>query len=398
MRILLLCTKPPYPPHDGGSRATYNLMESLRAEGHTITLLTMCTHKHGLTDKERDRLSAHVRLHTAHVKTNVTPHGFLFNLLFSHMPYNAVRFVSKPFDRALTRVLQLSVFDVIQLEGIYLMPYAGTIRQHSKALLVLRAHNVEQEIWMRLSGQEKNPLSRWYFRLLAHRIRNFETEMTGKYDLLVPITERDREQFAEMGSQAPACVIPAGVDAASVPPPPPEGFGLFFLGSLDWKPNQEGLLWFTEKVWLLLKKAHPDLGFEIAGRNAPGWLIRRLQYPGVVFRGEVPDAAAFVHSHGILVAPCFSGGGMRVKILESMALGRPVVTTSVGAEGLGAADGSEILLCEDPEAFAGAVESLLTDRTRYDDLSRRGYEFVHRRFDNRTLAHMLSEFYKNHLP
>lgn len=398
MRILLLCTKPPYPPHDGGSRASYNLMQSLRAAGHTITLLTMCTHKHNLSNRDRDHLSALVRLHTAFVRTAVTPHGFLFNLLFSRMPYNAVRFVSRSFDRALTRVLQLSVFDVIQLEGLYLMPYAGTIRRHSKALVVLRAHNVEQEIWSRISHQEKNPVKKWYFGLLANRILRFETQMTGTYDLLVPITERDRERFEEMGSRAPALVIPAGVDAVALPPGPPETLDLFFLGSLDWKPNQEGLLWFVERVWPRLKTAHPDLGFAVAGRNAPGWLVRKLHQPGVVFHGEVPDAAAFLHSHGILVAPCFSGGGMRVKILESMARGRPVITTPVGAEGLDATNGKEILLCGDPDAFEKAIEGLLADPGRYNDMSRRGYDFVHARFDNNTLADMLSGFYNNHLP
>jgi glycosyltransferase involved in cell wall biosynthesis len=397
MRILLLCTKPPYPPHDGGSRASYNLMQSLCASGHTITLLTMCTQKHGLTDRDRDQLSSLVRLHTAYVKTAVTVNGILYNLLFSRMPYNAVRFISKSFERALIRVLQLSVFDIIQLEGLYLMPYASTIRRHSKALLVLRAHNVEQEIWMRISDQEKNPLRKWYFGLLANRIRNFETEMTGKYDLLVPITERDLDCFAEMGSQAPALVIPAGVDAAAVLPPPPETPGLFFLGSLDWKPNQEGLLWFIEKVWPSLKAAHPDLVFDVAGRNAPGLLIRKLHQPGVVFHGEVPDAAVFLRSHSILVAPCFSGGGMRVKILESLAMGRPVITTPIGAEGLGATNGEEILLCDQPDDFVRAVEELLADLTRYEKMSRKGFEFVHARFDNQTLAAMLSEFYKIHL-
>lgn len=397
MRILLLCTKPPYPPHDGGSMATYSLMHSLLRLGHKVTLLTMCTQKHSLTSQAREKLASMVRLHSVSLKTGVTPHGFLANLLFSRKPYNAVRFIKGSFERTLSRILQLSVFDVVQLEGLYLMPYAETIRRYSDALLVLRAHNVEQEIWSRIALQEKHFFRKWYFTLLANRIRNFETAAVNRYDMLVPITERDLEAFATMGNYKPSKAIPAGIETTGVPGLPAGRPDLFFLGSLDWKPNQEGILWFTEHVFPSLIARYPDLLLHVAGRNAPGWLVRELQKPGLVYHAEVPDSAAFISAHGILVAPCFSGSGMRVKILEAMSHGRPVVTTSIGAEGLGIEQGQHMLLGENPEELLDAVNSLLSDPEIYNRLARNAFEFVRSRFDNQTLARELTAFYQSAL-
>jgi len=133
----------------------------------------------------------------------------------------------------------------------------------------------------------------------------------------------------------------------------------------------------------------------VAGRNAPAWLVRKLGKPGLVCHGEVPDSAAFISSHAILVAPCFSGSGMRVKILEAMSLGRPVVTTSIGAEGLGAEDSEYFMLREDPEEFGSAVNKLLSDPELYHHLARKGFEFVGTRFDNLTLARELTAFYQS---
>jgi glycosyltransferase involved in cell wall biosynthesis len=374
-------------------------MQSLLRLGHKVTLLTMCTQKHGLTEQEREKLTSQVRLHTAEVKTAVTPHGFLGNLLFSKKPYNAVRFIARSFERTLSRVLQLSVFDVVQLEGLYLMPYTETIRQHSNAIIVLRAHNVEQEIWSRIALQDNNAVRKWYFGLLARRIREFETAAVNRYDLLVPITERDLDAFTAMGSNKPARVIPAGIEITGELPGPPTGkLDLFFLGSLDWKPNQEGLLWFAEHVFPTLFEQYPDLLLHVAGRNAPSWLVKELRKPGLVYHGEVPDSATFIASHGILVAPCFSGSGMRVKILESMSLGRPVVTTSVGAEGLGTRDGGHFIVREDPQEFRSAVINLLSDPELYNRIARKGFEFAGARFDNLSLARELTEFYQSAHP
>jgi len=399
MNILQVCNKSPYPAHDGGSLASYSLMRSFSRLGHRVTLLTMCTPKHNLSITEREILSSMVQLYTVNVDTAVRTVKLLRNLVFSRLPYNAERFLFPAFEKELGRILQSAPFDIVQLEGLYLMPYVETIRQNSKAKVVLRAHNIEQELWKRISQTETNPVKRTYFRLLANRLMRFELAAVNRYDLLVPITQRDREEFDRMGNLKPAFVCPATLDGCD--PVSPDSVkpsnSLFFLGSLDWKPNQEGLLWFINQVFPKVKLLDSQISFHVAGRNAPDWLKDKIRGDGVFFHGEIPDASQFMQEHGILVSPCFSGGGMRVKIIEAMTQGKPVVTTSIGAEGLGAVHGKNILIGHSSAEFVDHIDRLLKFPDFYVKIGTNALTFVRQHFDNMKITANLATFYINHL-
>jgi polysaccharide biosynthesis protein PslH len=399
MNILQVCNKSPYPPHDGGSLASYSLMRSLGRLGHQVTLLAMCTPKHGLSDDERAVLSSMVRLFTVDVDTTVSLPRLLVNLLFSTKPYNAERFISADFAGELSNILKSAAFDIVQLEGLYLMPYVPAIRLNSQAKIVLRAHNVEQEIWQRIAATSENPVKKFYFNLLYRRIKQFESAAIDEYDLLVPITERDRMEFNRMGNTKPAFVCPAALelqDDAKMKPVPASP-SVFFLGSLDWKPNQEGIMWFIQEVFPQLRHRHQTLTFHIAGRNAPRWLQKRLSADGIAFHGEIPDAQQFIKSHDILVAPCFSGGGMRVKIIEAMALGIPVLTTPIGAEGLNAVNEEHILITDSAREFADYLDRLLKFPDFYGKIGENAMSFIRQHFNNMKISAELAEFYKSHL-
>jgi glycosyltransferase involved in cell wall biosynthesis len=398
MRILAICNKPPYPPHDGGSLASFNLITSLGRLGHEVTLLTMCTPKHRLTEAEKNRLSEMVSLYIQDVDTSVHPVRFLTNLLFSRLPYNAERFISPVFDKELARLLKSSGFDIVQLEGLYLMPYAETIRHYTAARIVLRAHNVEHEVWSRISQNETSFLRKRYLALLARRLVHFETFFLNRYDLLVPITARDRDEFNRMGNNKPVHVCPAAlyVEHLAIPETLPSEPSLFFLGSLDWKPNQEGLLWFVDQVFPVLRPRYPELKFHIAGRNAPEWLIKRIDNPGILFHGEIPDAGVFIRENGILVAPCFSGGGMRIKIIEAMANGKPVITTDMGAEGLDTKHRENILIGHTVDEYVDNLDGLLKFPDFYRKIALNAFAFVQQHFDNMKISAELAAFYKTH--
>jgi polysaccharide biosynthesis protein PslH len=399
MNILQVCNKTPYPPHDGGSLASYSLMRSFTRLGHQVTLLTMCTPKHNLSTAERETLSSMVQLYTVEVDTTVRTGRLLANLVLSRLPYNAERFLFPSFEKELARILQLQRYDIVQLEGLYLMPYVDTIRHHSKARIVLRAHNIEQEIWKRISQTETNPVKKTYFALLARRLRLFELAAINRYDLLVPITERDRIEFDRMGNLKPAFVCPATLDNYDFASPVSvkHSDSLFFLGSLDWKPNQEGLLWFINQVFPKIKSLDQKITFHVAGRNAPHWLKEKITGDGVFFHGEIPDATLFMQEHGILVSPCFSGGGMRVKIIEAMTQGKPVITTSIGAEGLGAVHGKNILIGHSSAEFVDHIDRLLKNPDFYVKIGTNALSFVRQHFDNMKITADLATFYKNHL-
>lgn len=172
------------------------------------------------------------------------------------------------------------------------------------------------------------------------------------------MSARDVALFRKMGLNRPATVAPIGIDTRDYHPDESSfrrPLSLSFIGSLDWMPNQEGLQWFLDEVWTpLLAPAFPELTFHIGGRTAPRWL-RELKMDRVVFHGEVPSAPDFLNQHAVMVVPLLSGGGMRAKILEGMAVGKVVVSTRLGMEGIDAEDWQECLLADDPQAWLETI-------------------------------------------
>ncbi len=394
LRILLLTKKFPYPLHDGEAIAIFGLLRELSLMGHELTVLAMSTPKH---PAHLERLPAEVRSlarwEIVEVDTSIRAITALRNLLFSPLPYVLARFQSEAFAERLRKLLEENHYDIVQLEGIFPALYLSEIRTRSKAPVVLRGHNIEHEIWFRLAKETTNPLKRWYLKRLADRMARFERAQADRFDGLVPITQRDLNRFRELGYRQPALVVPAGADLYRLVPQREEiQFpGVFHLGSMDWLPNQEGVDWFLEKVWPRLSERHPDWRFYVAGRHlSAAFHERAAQVPGVVVVGEVPDAVEFMNRHALLVVPLRSGGGMRVKLVEALALGKTVVSTSIGAEGLEVEPGEHLLLADTPEDFAEAVEHCLLDRALFDRLGENALATVRARYDNRALAQRLA--------
>jgi polysaccharide biosynthesis protein PslH len=399
MRILLLTNKPPYPDRDGGAIATLNLTRGLAQAGHEITVLSMNTLKHHVKpDDIPIDINQLADFRFVDVPAEISRSAALFNLLFSTLPYNAVRFMSEDYSKVLIQLLREKPFDIIQLEGLYLCPYIPLLRRYSTAVIAYRAHNVEHEIWERTVALSSG-FRKWYFRNLTRRIRRFEISCLNQYDLLIPITGRDAQMLASLGNHRPVHVSPTGIDSTRLIPSstPVKDPSLFHLGSLEWPPNQEGLLWFLTHCWPAIQQEFPELKFHIAGRKAPQWLITRLNQPGVVFDGEVADAYAYMNSKAIMVVPLHSGSGMRIKIIEGMALGKAIVSTSIGAEGLGTTHGKQIMIADDASSFIAAVGQIIRKPGLLNSLSRASVLFIHENFDNLALAGNLARFYQNYL-
>jgi glycosyltransferase involved in cell wall biosynthesis len=394
MKILQLTNKPPWPPHDGGAIAVLNLTTGLTACGNKVTVLAMNTSKHHVNPEdipEDIRQTASFRF--AEVPAKISTSGALTNLLFSGEPYTAVRFISDNYRRELRSLLRSTAWDIIQLEGTYLCPYIPEIRHNSMALIAFRAHNIESEIWER-SADAVSGWRKIYFSNLSRRIRRFEAHWMNSYDLLIPITERDGDHFSTAGNQKPVMVIPGGIDFSRLGDTIMEAENnLFHIGSLDWMPNQEGLLWFVDHCWDKIRQHYPGLTFRVAGRNAPEWLISRLNRPGILFCGEVEDARSFIRSNGIMVVPLLSGSGMRIKIIEGMALGKVIVTTPTGAEGMPVTPGENIMLAHDPEEFVRNTGELIQNKALIRKMGENAQKFARNHFDHLLLAEKLTRFY-----
>lgn len=399
MKILVLCNKPPYPPTDGGSIASWGLISSLAKAGNELTVLTMNTRKHHITPFDiPEEIKTLVTFHLAEVAAPITLTGALHNLLFSKLPYNAERFIDDSFNQKIVGLLNHQSFDIIQLEGLYLCPYIDTIRQHSQARIAYRSHNVEYEIWERTLAQSKW-IKQFYLKILVSRLKKFETRYLNQYDLLIPITQRDNDKLNTMGNIRPSLPLPAGIDLSGQPPLPPSDIpDLFYIGALDWAPNTEGLLWFLNHCWLTIQKQHPELKLYIAGRNAPQWFIKRIQPFNVIYLGEIPDSKAYMNDHSVMIVPLLSGSGMRVKIIEAMGCGKAIVSTSIGCEGIDAVDGVHLLKADTPENFIEAIDKLVVQSDLRTFVSKNCFTFVTSNYSNPTLALKLKSFYEKQQP
>ncbi len=396
MNILQLTNKLPYPPKDGGSIATLNMALGFADLGHNITVLAMNTSKHYFNV---GNIPAHIKekikIDDVKVDTEINYGAAIKNLLFSKMPYNAERFISKDYNKKLVEVLKSDNFDIIQLEGLYLTPYIEEIKRHSTAPVALRAHNIEHEIWERISAQKKSPLKKWYCYEIAKRVKKLKTNFINKYDLLVPITERDAERFNYLGNKKPVQVAPAGIDTKKlIPEPNKKDYpSICHIGTLDWIPNQEGLTWFIKNVWKELSLLHPELKFYIAGRNAPNWINKIFDEKNIIFLGEIDNAYDFINKNDIMVVPLFSGSGIRVKIIEGMALGKAIITTSVGIEGISAINGKEVIIEDSPKNFIKQIDDLIKNRKKIDEIGENAIKFAKKNFDNTNISAKLIDFY-----
>ncbi len=398
MRILQVTNKIPYPIKDGGAIACMNLTRGFSLLGHKVTILSMNTAKHHiLLDEIPEPIKDLAEFRLVNVPARIYLISALWNLLFSRKPYNAVRFISKDFKVELKKILEGDNFDVVQLEGLYVCPYIPVIRKYSSAKIVYRAHNIEHEIWDRTAFNSKG-IKKWYLKILTSRIKKFETRLLNNYDLIVPITERDGNLLNMLGNTKPSHISQTGIDASELIPSAKnlDHPSLFHIGSMEWTPNQEGLVWFLDNCWNEIHKKYPDLKFYVAGRNAPAWLQKKLVAPNVIFEGEVADAYEFMNSKSIMIVPLYSGSGMRIKVIEGMALGKPIVSTKVGTEGIATTSGKNIIVADNAEEFRNSIYELIEKREYFDSISINAIEFIHEKFDNLTTASKLVEFYKKH--
>ena len=397
MRILIFCNKLPYPQRDGSAIAIHNMIRGYWEAGAEVTVLALNTHKHYYPPDAiptEDALSQ-VRLRSVTTDTQVTFGGAVRNLL-SGEPYHVSRFRQKPVEQELINLLTEQPFDVIQLEEIYLSTYTELIRTYSEATLVLRAHNVEHAIWQGVTEQTRNRLKKAYLRLQTNRLQAFEHRHLSDFDAILPIAEADGARFRQMGFKGPIKPIPVGLPLADYPLATDHQPGklVFHLGAMDWLPNQNAVVWLLQEVWPQVLAAVPDAQLALAGRSMPASYSNTVPSNVSVY-GEVEDARAFMQEGDIMVVPLHSGSGLRIKILEGMALGKAIVSTGLGANGIQAADGQELLIADSAEAFSQHIIHCLENPHYRQALGQQARATVARAYDLPAIAEQAVTFLKS---
>jgi glycosyltransferase involved in cell wall biosynthesis len=404
MHILQVSPRVPFPLHDGGAIGIYNITKGLLAAGHRVTMLAINTPKHHQPASVLAHLGPDFRLVTVDVDTRLRPLKALRNFLYSKEPYNVERFNSQAVVNGLSQLLAAEQFDVVQFEGTFVAPYLAFVRWKLRHVattpppLVLRAHNIEYIIWQRLASGERNPLKRWYLEHLAKRMQQFERRELPQFDAIAAITPEDMARLRTLNCQHPIALVPAAVELASFQPDPavrPRPRTVFMIGSLNWLPNLEGLDWLLREVWPALHAELPALELHVAGVAPPGHLTSRPKGQDNVFiHGFVESAAAFMRQHDLMLVPLLSGGGMRVKIIEGLALGKAILSTGIGAEGIAVRDGHDIVLRDAAAAWQQALRDYYHGRLPVASLGAAAAATAAEVYDNRRVTQRFEALYK----
>ena len=394
LRILYLAPRIPKRPFDGGAHSIYHQLRHLRLAGHHVTLGVTNTSRHSASTADAEGL--YDELISVDVDTSITPFGAFCAMIcrgepvstdLPVCPYNLRRFIDGHLLHRIAGAMKRGApYDVIHVDYLAMAWYALALRRHHPEVTVpilLRSHNVEYRILQHNSlDVTRSRWSRWYYRLLADQTRTYEEDVARKVDMVATVSPLDAEVYAHMAPMTPVQSITPGMDLPDLPVQPradgPPRIGM--LGSLEWTPNVEGAMWFVREVLPRLQAARPDIEIHLAGRS-PAPEIEALHDGRSIFvHGPVDDATAFLRSLDIDVAPVLSGSGIRIKLLEGLAHARPMISTTLGAEGLHVEDGKHLLLADTPEAMATACLRLLDDDSLAQALAEEGRHLVEREY------------------
>jgi glycosyltransferase involved in cell wall biosynthesis len=394
VKALILTNRVPFPPNSGYPIVVYNTIKGLLSQGVAITLFSLNVSKHKVdVDDIYDPIFEQISFHSYHVDTDVNIWGAFFNI-FSNQSYNVSRFYDDDAARILENILREGEFDIIQFEGLFVVPYLDLVKENSKAKLIYRAHNIEFDVWERLAARERFTPRRKYLEFLSRRLKIYEKEQINRFHQVFAISEPDRQNILQFGCQTKLEVFPVAVDferykvdlsKTSFPT-------LFHLGAMDWRPNKEGLEWFLEEIWPDIEKLSGELRFYIAGKKMQRHFFD-YDSDNLIVEGEVFDAVEFMNSKAIMIVPLLSGSGMRVKIIEGMAMQKCIIATSMAAEGINCEHGKDILIADTPDEFYRSILQCITQPHRWREIGEQARKTVERDHDINGNAKRMLEIY-----
>jgi glycosyltransferase involved in cell wall biosynthesis len=399
MKILQLYYKLPFPMNDGGAYAIYHSSLAMLSQNADLRILAMDL----LKSQEATRgapasFIKRTRFESVGVDNRINPWKAFTNL-FGTESYFVERFYSEAYSEKLKDILSSSTFDVIQLEHLYLGMYLDVIRRYSKAKVVLRAQNVESLLWKNYLEKIRNPFSKRFISIATQRLETFEKRILASVDGIMALSGEDARCFKAYGTAAPTVAIPVGMALERFSEIDPEkqyrDFPvLFHLGSMDWKPNMLGVKWFITQVWPLLKKQHPEIRMVIAGKNMPAWFFKQAD-KNLIVQEKVEDALLFQEDKAILIVPMLVGSGIRIKILEGMALGKTIISTRVGAKGIACEDGRNILLADSPQQFVEQIGRCMHSQAFCRQIGKNAQQLISEKYELEKTGAGMMEFYQS---
>ncbi len=389
MNILWLKTELLHPIDKGGKIRTYHMLRELKAEHH-VTYLAI---DDGTAAPDAEMQAAeycHDLISIPHrQKEKFTP-GFYFDLAFnliSPLPYAVKKYSSTKMREAIETVVRQRKFDVVVCD--FLAP-AVNVPENLPCRTVLFQHNVEAMIWKRHYEVQTNPAKKAYLYGQWRKMRRFERKACRRFDCVIAVSPEDGVTIQNEYGLSKVFDVPTGVDTDFFRPARerlPQPNSLVFTGSMDWLPNEDAIRYFTEQIMPLVRQSVPDVKLTVVGRNPfPGLIELSRHEPSIIVTGRVDDVRPYMENAAAYIVPLRIGGGTRLKIYEAMAMEKPIISTSVGAEGLPVTGGVELLLADTSESFAKSVVEVLANKTLARQLGQKAAETVRENFGWRRVA------------
>lgn len=383
----MLVPQLPYPPQQGTTLRNFNLIAHL-SRRHEIHLC--CFVPPGRTLEEVEPLQACCASITAVPQPARSLRQRVWTTLTSPRPDMAYRLASTEMTAQLRRVLAPPRFDVIAFEGIEMIPYLPLVLdqlkgQSPRPLLAFDDHNAEYVLQKRVFESDMGTPRRWpgalYSLIQWKKLARYEAWACRSVDAVTAVSDQDAAALRRLAPDLDVTVVPNGVDVAAytsfqpgTPILPPHS--LLFTGTMDFRPNVDAVLWFADRVFERIRARVPDAQFYVVGHRPHRRLDALKARPGIVITGSVPDTRPYFASAAVYVIPLQSGGGTRLKVLEAMAMKKPIVSTTMGCDGFPLTSGQQAILADDPAQFARVVVALLNDPAGGQRLGEAGFAFA----------------------
>ena len=386
MNVLILSHKPPFPIIDGGCYAMTQFLKNISSIENIeqIEYFSIHTHKHPFIPEEFPKIK-NVNFSSSFIDTKIYLIDALISLI-KKKSYNISRFYSKSVKKQLEQLCKKMNFDIVIFEGLFTTIYQKDIQGFSNAKFGYRAHNIEHEIWQQLEKKEPNFAKKYFLKLLAKNLKTKELELINSVDFILPLSSKDEVDIKNINKN-PSFHIPVSIDNqkqkidfSSV--------SLCFIGSFNWIPNREGIVWFIKNIFPRIKENYPEISINIAGIESEK-IIELKGLDGVNVKGFVKNSSDFLLDNGIFIAPLISGSGVKIKVLEALNIGMPCVLTEIASEGLDLPD--SINISKTADDFTNDLLQLINNESDRKIRGLDGYSFIKAKFSENKINSDLKE-------
>ena len=396
MKILQISNRVPWPLNEGGTIGIYNYTRAFSELGHEVTLYCLDGLKHKTPiDEAQKELSKYAKTLIHPIDTDIKWDEAIMHIL-GNKSYNVSRFYNRIFEHEIIQLLKDDHYDIVQLEGTFVAPYIAAVRNNHKGLLTLRMHNVEHEIWERLAFVEGNPIKKLYLTLLAKQLKAYETKIIQEVDVITTVTDDDGEKFKELHPNGKFRTIPAGIDLREwTYTPSKRATNWYHIGSMEWHGNVDAVNWYLSEVHPRLIELDTDYKLNLAGKS-----IRAANFQSqsqLKIHSKTLRAFHFVRDCDVCVVPLRSGSGIRLKILEAMAAGKLVVSTTIGAQGIDYIKGTHLLIADTAAEFEEVYTKIKNREINRNLIVENARKLIEDNYSTEALVKRQLEFYSKAL-